>query len=490
MLRLPQTLEASDSTSLLSEDYSVSVNGQPCEVRACRVSAMPFGRPWTGQQRPLEQTELASYVFFESDGPVELKILPSFTCQKALVRPLTRKIQVCGNDGTLAFTLTEPGSYVLELDGCQRALHIFFNAPENYPEKEQATYFFGPGIHFANLIELKDNDVVYIDRDAIVYGGLSGRKVHNVSILGQGVLDGSHLERKEKWGAGLVSFTDSSEIRIEEVILQDSPLWTTGFTNCENVTLQNIKIVGQWRYDACGIVFANCRHCTASHSFVRSFGDALAVKGYPQQLEQPCADICFEHCVCWSDWGRTCVVGNETWASEIADIRFNGCDLLHNSETAIGVLAGGDTPVHDIVFENIRVEVQASHCQEQLQATEDDAFKARPYALNLLCVNNRKSCLFHEAYAPVRNIAFRHIQVRLEERAPRPHCELKSFSDDDKGFGHIWTGRKDLPPAPRVTFGKIVFDHVAINDDTLGSLAELPVKGNAEAMANVAFILK
>ena len=46
----------------ISEDYRVFVNGEEIPVYTCRNSAYPFNRVWTGFQRQIDQTELASYV--------------------------------------------------------------------------------------------------------------------------------------------------------------------------------------------------------------------------------------------------------------------------------------------------------------------------------------------------------------------------------------------------------------------------------------------
>ena len=52
------------------KDYSVTLNGTPTELNEVRVSAMPYNTWWQGIQRPLDQTELASYLGFEADEPV------------------------------------------------------------------------------------------------------------------------------------------------------------------------------------------------------------------------------------------------------------------------------------------------------------------------------------------------------------------------------------------------------------------------------------
>ena len=50
----------------LSDDYRVFINGREAEVRACRESPIPFNRYWPGRQRPLDQSERASYLALEA----------------------------------------------------------------------------------------------------------------------------------------------------------------------------------------------------------------------------------------------------------------------------------------------------------------------------------------------------------------------------------------------------------------------------------------
>ena len=56
----------------ISEDYRVFVNGEEIPVYTCRISQYPLNRVWTGFQRPVEQTELASYVNIVSDEEIKL----------------------------------------------------------------------------------------------------------------------------------------------------------------------------------------------------------------------------------------------------------------------------------------------------------------------------------------------------------------------------------------------------------------------------------
>ncbi|MBQ6248359.1 MAG: hypothetical protein IJK04_15920, partial [Kiritimatiellae bacterium] len=164
----------------LSNDYAVSLNGRPVEVRACRESRIPFNRVWPGRQRPLDQTERAAYIACEADGPIACLVTPAHPFRRTVVRPLSKGVSTSVADGGISFTLPGPGYYVLETDGPHKALHIFVEKPREFPEKEQATLRYGPGMHIAGLVHLKDHDRVYIDRDAIVFGCFTGENVRDV----------------------------------------------------------------------------------------------------------------------------------------------------------------------------------------------------------------------------------------------------------------------------------------------------------------------
>ena len=51
----------------ISKDFRVLVNGEEVPVYTCRISRIPFNRPFPGYQRPIDQTEEASFVNIVSD---------------------------------------------------------------------------------------------------------------------------------------------------------------------------------------------------------------------------------------------------------------------------------------------------------------------------------------------------------------------------------------------------------------------------------------
>ena len=418
----------------LNDDYDVTLDGCKAEVRACRESRMPFNRIWPGRQRPLDQTERASYIACEADGPIACSVAPKWPFRRAVVRPLSKDVATSVADGRISFTLPGPGYYVLETDGPHKALHVFVEKPRDFEERGSATLTYGPGMHVAGLVRLKDHDRVYVDRDAIVFGCFIGENVKDVKVFGHGVIDGRVCERVfdgcySPLQLSCLRFHRSRGISVDGPILMDSPNWVLAFFGCEDVDVRHVKIVGQWRYNTDGIDICNSSRVAVRDSFVRSFDDTIVVKGVPPLRDLPVEDVTVERCVLWCGWGKTIEPGVETWASGFRRVRFSDCDLIHNAGSALNVSAGGIAVQEDIVFESIRVELQAGAEPMIYQKSEDMRYdpSGRSGAPVLVRVDNThygrdKS----EPLGHVRNCTFRDIAVLTEPGVPPPQIQVTS----------------------------------------------------------------
>ena len=411
------------------EGYTVTVNGLPCPVRLCRESAIPFNRPWPGYQRPLDQTEEAGYVTFSADQEVTVRVECAASFERATVRPLSKEVSVRRSGQTVEFTLKEHGGYVLELDDMHNALHIFFN-PIKTAEKE-ATYSFGPGVHFAGIITLKDGESVYIDPEAIVFGSINSLGAKGIRIFGGGVLNGS-TERRilehcyENFTKGTIRLYHCTDVVIEDVILQDSATWVLSLFHCDGVTIDNLKTVGHWRYNTDGIDVVNTSNVVIRNSFIRSFDDTVTIKaiyGY----DRPVENIRTEHCVLWCGWGRTCEIGLETDAPEYRNIVFRDCDLIHNSKVALDVHNGSGGELHHIYFEDLRVEYSTATTREIVQRSDEQVYgETEIYAPCLIAALNKKFHIYETA-GMIHDIYFRNIQAVAEDGVPVPEVIFSSF---------------------------------------------------------------
>lgn len=366
-----------------SLDYRVQVEGKSLFVHPVRVSAMSVNQIYKGFQRPLEQTELAAFVQFDFEGSVCVKVISAMEVFKAQVRPTAKNVCISRNRDELTFEINKPGQYTLEINGLHKALHIFANPMEKDkpdPKAEHVQYiaatekpghsygldlqpgkdtlYFGPGIHSVGQITLASSQSVYIDGGAIVYGSILGYEQDHLRVYGRGILDGSRFHRETI--ANLLLFKGCNDIEVDGVILRDSAVYNFSTANCRNIHVNNIKILS-WRYNSDGIDYHNSSSSLIENSFLRCFDDCIVMKGQKNfqgydSHHAALTDITVENCVIWCDWGRALEIGAETVGDEIARLTFHNCDIIHFSFIACDVQGCGDAPIHDVCFEDIRIE--------------------------------------------------------------------------------------------------------------------------------------
>ena len=77
---------------------------------------------------------------------------------------------------------------------------------------------------------------------------------------------------------------------------------------------EDVKVIGQWRYNSDGIDLHNMQNAQIIHCFARTFDDCLVIKGVHKvggmdTGHQSVRDILVENCVLWNDWGRALELG-------------------------------------------------------------------------------------------------------------------------------------------------------------------------------------
>lgn len=388
-----------------SSDYRFFVGGREIPVYTCRISAYPFNTWWPGHQRAIDQSESVSYVNLISDEAVTVEIEP-LTRQasgRVMVKPYSKGIQPQVKSDRITFTISQNGGYVLEIDDYHGLLYIFCNKPLPCPDPADVTHYFGKGVHFPGKLVLHSNESVYVDKDALVYGCIFAEDAENIRIYGNGIFDDSGEERVsaqcyEPYTNGNLKLYDCKNVSIEGVGFVNSAIWCVNLFHCFDVRIDGINVFGQWRYNTDGIDIVNCQRITIKNSFVHSFDDTVTIKGIDRYAWESNRDILVEHCVLWCDWGRTCEIGLETAAPEYANITFRDCDILRAGSVACDVQNGDSAEVHDVTFENIRIELETFYTKHCMQKSEDQRYDPAQMPIEIakvLYVGNKR---FREIY--------------------------------------------------------------------------------------------
>ena len=396
-------------TSLNDTRYTVKANGLEVPLQFARVSKEPFNRRWPGHQRQIEQSEIVPFVMMSSDEPVTFEVTSDQELSNAVIRPCTLGVTQEIDGNTARFTV-DGGSYcTFEPAGRHHAIHIFIDKPRRYDVNpaDANVIYFGKGVHEAGMIELKDGQTLFIDEGAVVFACVKAMDANNIRIIGHGILDNSHnretilFEANEKNNNAAVNnavrlhtvqLEYCTNVVIDGITIRDSLVYNIRPIGCRNVAISNVKIIGCWRYNSDGIDMHNCENVVIDHCFLRTYDDAICIKGfdcyYEGDVEKAVQEAMhhnggsyenFRHvlvrdCVIWNDWGKGLEIGAETRAEEICGIFFENCSIIHVLGPVLDCCNVDYARVHHVTWRDISVEYDDVIPPPLIQKNDDETY--------------------------------------------------------------------------------------------------------------------
>ena len=312
------------------------------------------------------------------------------TFSKVEIRPLSYGIVPnVQTPNSVEFELGDPAQKVsVEFDGNRMEnLFILPDLPDTaIPMGANVTYF-GPGVHNAGVIRIANESgrILYLDEGAVVLGRIEAENAANLTIRGRGVFCSS----QEDHGAGrrpLMEFRNCDNLKIEGILLRDTPNWTLKIVGSTGVHIDNIKEIG-WIMNSDGMDFICCRDVLVENTFQRNYDDNVTIKAFNATPEYIAShtntdgsysdgaiwmvaglrdfEVCnyeIRNCVFWADKAHNMLVGPEARGIAFRNIRFHDNIVLENRQDdgiypgAMAVMIADDGTFEDIAFENIIVE--------------------------------------------------------------------------------------------------------------------------------------
>lgn len=319
-----------------------------------------------GQPVPVYDGPVSSYAMFDFSGSVDVRVRSLARDVKWVdIRPFSSGIQPAfGSDSTIGFRLTAPCNLSIELnrEWNRMPLFLFTNAPENNPPSPDDTsvVYFGPGLHEAGVIELKSNQQLYLAGGAVVEGIVVAQQASDVKIGGRGVLLGTRCREFSKDWRHMISLRGCRNVELRDIMIVDSHAWDVTPFDCEDVTIDNLRIFSDNGGDD-GMDIVQCRRAKISRCFIRTKDDCIAIKSFGKTTNNT-NGIDISGCVLWNAaWGNAIELGFELQTDSVKNIRVHDCDVIHVDGGAALSIHNADRSVVDhVVFEDIRVE-DANH---------------------------------------------------------------------------------------------------------------------------------
>ena len=303
----------------------------------------------------------SSMAYFDFTGIVDVSItFNRGNIQSARVRPLSFGIAPKVNGNTITFSLSEPRNLSVELNGdIFHNLQLFANPIEtNRPAStDPNVIYFGPGIHQLDggMLNVPSGKTMYIAGGAVVRGQLVCNNVHDVHILGRGMLYESPR--------GGVRIVNSTNVVVSGIIVVPSGN-TVLVGQSQNITLESIKSIScGGNYDGIDIFCSS--NVVIEGVFMRNSDDCIAIYGHRRNFYGNVQNITVRNSTLWADVAHPILVGTHGDTPNpdtLEDLRFSNLDILDHMEPQIdyqgcmSLNAGDGNLIRNVRFENIRVE--------------------------------------------------------------------------------------------------------------------------------------
>ncbi len=331
--------------------FTVTVNGKPSPVYDARIN----------------DPDNCGYTYFDFEGTVHVIVTVPAGFESVKIRPQSAGIKPSVKGNKIEFDMTSPKKLCLELNGkLGYPLFIFANPLEINPPKanDPGVRYFGPGFHDAGKIDIKSNETVYIAGGAVVKGYFTATNATNIKILGRGIMD-AHENN-----SNMISMRDCKNILVEGIFIIDQPAynWTTIYTSCDSVLVKNMKIIAGDNDSNDGIDIVSSQQFTVDDCFVKCHDDCVVIKALGT-TRRDSRDILITNCLIWNIQAYSVQIGPELLASEVTNVLVKNCDFIHPNHIekdpghiyyyycgSIGILNGDSCDVHNIRYEDIRIE--------------------------------------------------------------------------------------------------------------------------------------
>eukprot|EP00037_Helgoeca_nana_P015220 m.142361 g.142361 ORF g.142361 m.142361 type:complete len:508 (+) comp22918_c0_seq1:117-1640(+) len=293
------------------------------------------------------------------------------------LRPNGPTLTALAGGAGVAFELTEPGRWYLEVGGLWQvesfasALMVLVTLPDPDPPSptDLGVVYFGPGVHRppgpGRSITIQNDTTVYIAEGAVVLGVIRGNNVHNVTIRGRGILAGSFLpgepvpssqvcgackECNESFGQN-VFLDQGSGVLIDGITIVHSSSWNIRLQSLTDVVVRDANIIG-WRCWNDGIDIVPSQRVLVERMFIRSDDDCIAIKGMDPTMNTQ--DVVVRHSILWNQAHGNCQeIGYELWNNRVSNITFDSNFCIHQSGSIASIHNGGHAVVESVLYTNI-----------------------------------------------------------------------------------------------------------------------------------------
>ena len=334
-----------------------------------------------------------------------------------------------------------------------------------------------PGVFVTGTLFLKDNVELHLEAGAVLRGSpdladynrddcfeqnvafarenvtgahlLIAHEARNVSLTGQGVVDGNGRAffgdiqggkyAIRDWRPGqMVYFCECERVRVEGVSLNNAPYWTCFLHGCENVIVRGVSIDNpRETRNGDGIDIDCCRNVAVSDCLIASGDDCITLRASNRRLknkDRACEHVAVSNCVLSTPCNALRigvgdgVIRNAVFSNLVVRATRNGICLVskYSERQTTGAT------IQNLRFSNLVMDtVMPFYIARGYDAT---AAIENIYFSDIRATACKTSCLYGNSRGRLKNIQFRNVDVEVTggrefmgDREPDP-CVHREWS--------------------------------------------------------------
>jgi hypothetical protein len=170
-------------------------------------------------------------------------------------------------------------------------------------------------------------------------------------------------------GVDMMTIRNSRHVDIDGPIFINQPHGTMRCVNSQDLSERSIRTIGAGKWSD-GLGHFACERVSISDSFIRTSDDCVTFYNHRWDIWGDTRDVDVTGTTLWADIAHAVMIGihgntpsaAHPKAEVLERLRFTNLDILDHDEDdpeyegALGIMAGDDNLVRDVLFENIRVE--------------------------------------------------------------------------------------------------------------------------------------
>lgn len=275
---------------------------------------------------------------------------------------------------------------------------------------------------------------------------LYAKGCRNISITGEGCIDGNesifygkitrwHIDGAFYPRMPMLYLEDVSDLKLQQVTLQNSAFWTVHMVGCRDVLVDSIRIRNNLRMGSSdGIDPDHCSRVRIVDCDIECADDCIVLKNTESAVEYgPCEEIEIENCTLKST-SAALKIGTES-EGLFRNIRVENCTIT-GTNRGISLQLRDSGSIENVLFRNITIETRRFSPEHWWGSGEPIAVTALPRKKdtklggignilfeNIRCTGENGILLFGASAEHIQNITFRNVTLKMQKKTDWPRYE-------------------------------------------------------------------